>query len=96
MKNRFTTLTQKTVLGALCMAQLTGATNGFAGGETLIIAATGGDAIPADTANATWTRLTGPVIVESYARDIGWQAFPARGTFDARSKIQPGPSESGI
>jgi hypothetical protein len=73
MKNGIAILTRKIILGALCLVQLAGVTNAFAGGEAVIIAATGGEAIPADTAaSGTWTTLTGPVIIETYARDIGY------------------------
>jgi hypothetical protein len=46
----------------------------FAGGETVVTAATGGEAINAATAGGAWTQLSGPVIDETYARDIGFQA----------------------
>ena len=42
-----------------------------AGGMEVITAATGGQAISAQTAGGAWTTLTGPVITETYARDTG-------------------------
>lgn len=48
-----------------------GVAHARAGGETVIAAATGGSAISADTAGTTWTTLTGPIITETYARDVG-------------------------
>ena len=41
------------------------------GGEALITAATGGEAISASTAGGAWTTLVGPIITETYARDTG-------------------------
>lgn len=48
-----------------------GVAHARAGGEAVIAAATGGAAISADTAGTTWTTLTGPIITETYARDVG-------------------------
>lgn len=42
-----------------------------AGGMEVVTAATGGDAISAQTAGVSWTTLTGPVLTETYARDTG-------------------------
>lgn len=42
-----------------------------AGGMEVVTAATGGDAISADTAGGAWTTLIGPVLTETYARDTG-------------------------
>lgn len=55
-------------------AAISTATAALGAGETLIIAATGGEAIRAETAGGAWTELAGPTIDESYARDIGYQA----------------------
>jgi hypothetical protein len=72
MRDTFNTLRRHAALGGLCLAQMIWAANGFAGGEAVITAATGGEAISADTAGGAWTTLTGPVIKETYARDIGY------------------------
>ena len=56
---------------AMAAVSLMGVASVWAGGEAVVTAATGGQAISADTAGGAWTTLTGPVITESYARDIG-------------------------
>lgn len=43
----------------------------LANGQAVITAASGGEALPADTAGGAWTTLTGPMITETKARDVG-------------------------
>src|SRR5579859_5498935 len=42
-----------------------------AGGMEVVTAATGGEAISADSAGGAWTTLIGPILTETYARDTG-------------------------
>jgi hypothetical protein len=63
---RIENLAKRSVIAAACA--LIGVASALADSRVTVIAATGGEAMPATTANGAWTALTGPTLME---RDAG-------------------------
>ena len=74
-----------------------------AAGHEVVTAATGGQAIPANTAGGAWTTLTGPVLTETYARDTGGPGLgtiilnvPAGFEFNPKAAVTVGVNSTGL